>query len=122
MRIRTFVVGLVFGALLDASPDAGVIAHVTRCEADTRPGVESRRREAIVRARNVRERQERERALRSRYATADELRLPQQENGFQIVLLTTPDGYMLFIRDTTDPCSSGIYVDQAGIIYDATPI
>jgi hypothetical protein len=48
--------------------------------------------------------------------------LPQQENGFDVTLLTTADGYMLFIRDTTDPCSRGIYVDQAGVLYEAQPI
>jgi hypothetical protein len=81
-----------------------------------------RRRDAIVRARSVRERQEQTKAAQLRYATASELGLAPQDNGFDVKLLTTPDGYTLFIRDRTDPCSSGIYSDQARVIYGALPI
>jgi hypothetical protein len=44
------------------------------------------------------------------------------DNRFEISLQTGAFGYMLFVRDTTDPCSSGVFSDQRGVIYDPRPI
>jgi hypothetical protein len=123
------VVGLmILGATLrDVSlPDppgmsVTVLAQRPDCSTDQRLGSAARHREAVVRARSVNARQAQHRATASRYATAGELGL-KDDNGFEVSLRTEADGYMLFIRDATDPCSSGVFSDQRGVIYDSTPI
>jgi hypothetical protein len=122
------VVGLIIlGAMLHVSlPDPpgtsmNVLAQRPDCSADQRLGSAARHREAIVRARSVNTRQAQQRAAASRYATAGELGM-KDDNGFEVSLRTEADGYMLFIRDATDPCSSGVFSDQHGVIYDSTPI
>jgi hypothetical protein len=108
----TILLGAMSGTLRSQRPG---------CQADARLDSASRRREAIVRARNVNARQAELRTANSRYATSEELGL-KNEAGFEVRLLTASDGYMVFIRDTTDPCSSGVFSDQSGSIYDARPI
>jgi hypothetical protein len=98
-----------------------LLAQRPDCSADQRLGSAARHREAIVRARSVNTRQAQHRATASRYATAGELGL-KDDNGFEVSLRTEAAGYMLFIRDATDPCSSGVFSDQHGVIYDSTPI
>jgi hypothetical protein len=119
---------MILGAMLcDVSlpgpPGASmnVLAQRPDCSADQRLGSAARHREAIVRARSVNTRQAQQRATASRYATTGELGL-KDDNGFEVSLRTEADGYMLFIRDAADPCSSGVFSDQRGVIYDSTPI
>jgi hypothetical protein len=129
MLSMIMVVGLmILGAmLLNVSlPDPlgtsmNVLAQRADCSADQRLGSAARHREAIVRARSVNTRQAQQRATASRYSTAGALGL-KDDNGFEVSLRTEADGYMLFIRDATDPCSSGVFSDQRGVIYDSTPI
>jgi hypothetical protein len=115
--------GMLHDVSLPAPPgtSVNVLAPGPDCSADQRLGSAARHREAIARARSVNARQAQHRATASRYATAGELGL-KDDNGFEVSLRTEADGYMLFIRDATDPCSSGVFSDQRGVIYDSTPI
>src|SRR5258708_23957066 len=119
-RIVSIVSGglmLLIAVALEVSP----VAQRPDCSTNGRLDAVARRREAIVRARNVNTRQAQQRATMSRYATAEELGLAD-ENGFEVSLRSAADGYMVFIRDVTDRCSSGVFSDQRGVIYDSKPI
>src|SRR5262245_25458256 len=111
MRRRVSVMAVIF-ALLGAGP-RGILrpAHAQACDSDQRLGIRSRHREAIVRARNIKEQQADRRARGLPFSTAEELGLGN-DNGFDVTMRTGADGYMLFVLDTTDPCSSGVFTDQ----------
>jgi hypothetical protein len=113
------IMGLTFFGAMPR--EVSLLAQRPDCTADKRLASAARHREAIVRARSVNEHQAQQRASISRYATAAELGL-KDDNGFEVSLRTEADGYMLFIRDATDPCSSGVFSDQRGVIYDSMPI
>ena len=117
--VSIVIVGLML--LIAMALEVSPLAQRPDCSTDQRLDAVTRRREAIVRARNVNDRQAQQRATKARYATAAELGL-KDENGFEMSVRTDADGYMVFIRDASDPCSSGVFSDQRGVIYDARPI
>ena len=108
--------------MLGATPhEVSPLAQSSDCSKDQRLDSTARRNEAIRRARSANTRQAQQRAATKRYATAEELGL-SNDNGFEVSLRTGAEGYMVFIRDATDPCSSGVFSDQRGLIYEARPI
>ena len=117
--VSIVIVGLML--LIATALEVSPLAQRPDCSTDRRLDSVTRRREAIVRARNVNTRQAQQRATTSRYATAEELGLAD-DNGFEVNFRSAADGYMVFIRDVTDPCSSGVFTDQRGVIYDSKPI
>lgn len=52
---------------------------------------------------------------------ADLPNLPQTPSGFQLRLYSDAAGYVFSIKDTLDPCSYGVFSDQAGLLYEKTP-
>jgi hypothetical protein len=116
--ISILVAGMILGA---TSHEVSPLAQSSDCSADQRLGSATRLTEAIRRVRSVNTRQAQQKATISHYVTADELGL-KDDNGFEVSLRTEASGYMVFIRDATDPCSSGVFSDHRGIIYTAKPI
>jgi hypothetical protein len=119
---RTIVIIVASMMLLDPyAHKAPLRAQAPDCLNDQRIDSVTRRREAIVRARSVNTRQAQQKSTTSHYVTAEALGLTN-DNGFEVRLRTGTDGYMVFIRDQTDPCSAGVFSDERGLIYEARPI
>jgi hypothetical protein len=47
--------------------------------------------------------------------------LPAVPDGFDLRFYTDGEGYVFSLKDTRDPCHYGIFSDQHGRIYEATP-
>lgn len=57
-----------------------------------------------------------------RYQPLDQLtNLPPVPEGFALRLYTDGDGYILSLKDERDPCHYGIFSDQGGRLYEASP-
>jgi hypothetical protein len=47
--------------------------------------------------------------------------LPPVPDGFRLRLFTDGDGYVFSLKDERDPCHYGIFSDEAGRLYEASP-
>jgi len=48
-------------------------------------------------------------------------KLPKTPDGFRVQLQTDGKGYSFSIKDMMDPCLFGVFSDQSGDVYEATP-
>ena len=92
-------------------------------DAQSSPTHRERRRQAIEMARAVHEAQNRMLVTSRRYASMPDLdqALPTPPDGFRLKVYASEDGYIASLKDTTDPCHYGIFVDESGQVYEHTP-
>lgn len=85
-------------------------------KADATPDQKARRTQLVGLARDVNNQQVRKEA--SGYVTMDGLTLTQPiPEGVEVKMAADAKGYSFSIVDTTDACRSGVFSNQAGIIY-----
>jgi hypothetical protein len=57
------------------------------------------------------------------YGALSQLRgVPPTPQGFELRLYTDGRGYVLSLKDTLDPCRYAIFSDEAGTLYEKTPL
>ena len=86
----------------------------------------SRREKAVELAYAINDAQDSARGLRPRneggYVPLDQLsNVPRTPDGFRVQLQTDGKAYTFSIKDMMDPCLFGIFSDQSGDVYEATP-
>ena len=118
---RTLCATAVICALSATGVERTISVHAQGCSADQRLDAAGRQRDAIARARNVRDRQAARKASGLPFATAAELGL-KDDNGFTVTLRAGTDGYMVLVLDTMDPCSFGVLTDQTGRLFEVRPL
>jgi hypothetical protein len=129
MRRTAVIVVLVAGAAaLLARPAAGtgqvVSPSAMACRHDTGSLQQdrARRAQAQVLARAINAAQGAVAAQTRRYQPLAQLaNLPQVPDGFDLRLYTNGDGYVFSLKDQRDPCHYGIFSDQSGRLYEASP-
>jgi hypothetical protein len=95
---------------------------------DETPGNRTRREKAVALAYDINAAQQVARRLRFRsdqggYVPLEELRnVPATPAGFRVQLLTDGATYAFSVKDMTDPCLYAVFSDQAGDVYEATPV
>jgi len=47
--------------------------------------------------------------------------LPMTPAAFELRLYTDGAGYVVSLKDTSDPCHYGVFTDQHGLLYEVTP-
>ena len=101
-------------------PSSGVVCkhETSESQADR-----SRREQAIALARAINKAEGILSQQTRKYHQLAELpSLPPTPNGFDLRLYSDGAGYVLSIKDTLDPCSYGVFSDQAGLLYEKTPL
>jgi hypothetical protein len=82
-----------------------------------------RRDEAIALAKAVHERQALLARQSRRYHQLSELQpLPGTPAGFEMRLFADSSGYVLSLKDVTDPCHFAVFSDQAGLLYQKSAL
>lgn len=87
----------------------------------------SRREKAVELASAINDAQSTARRLRpprteGGYVPLDQLsNVPRTPDGFRVQLHTDGNGYSFSIKDMMDPCRFGVFSDQSGDVYEATP-
>ncbi len=113
---------LVFGSPL--SPRAQIPSSGIAClhEASESRADRTRREQAIALAQAINASEGLlSQQTRRFHPLADLLNLPQTPRGFDLRLYSDGAGYVVSIKDTLDPCSYGVFSDQAGLLYEKTP-
>lgn len=82
----------------------------------------SRREQAVALARAINVAQGRLAGLTRRYQPlAQGTNLPPVPEGFSLRLYTDGEGYVFSLKDDRDPCHYGVFSDQSGHLYEASP-
>ena len=121
----TFLFTVVTTVLMDRAPSLSAQAPPRAClhGADETPAEQARRRGALTLVRMVNTAQAGFFSSNNRFAAQAELSgLPAVPGGFALQLTADARGYMLSVKDTTDPCMFAVFSDQRGIIYVGGPI
>ena len=131
MRIVTLVVVsmVALGTLLVSSNrtygNQGRALFAARCLHDDGGGSQAdraRREQALLLAREINAAQGRAIQQTKRYQPLQQLgKLPETPAGFVVRLYTDGEGYAFSIKDDRDACRYGIFSDQQGTLYQASP-
>jgi hypothetical protein len=113
------------GTASAAVPRAQLLLPAPSClheDAERQPD-RLRRDEALALAKAVHERQALLVRQSRRYHQLSELQpLPGTPAGFEMRLLADSSGYVLSLKDVTDPCHFAVFSDQAGLLYQKSAL
>jgi hypothetical protein len=101
-----------------------LISELPACKHDDaeRPLDRQRRELALQLARRINAAQQEAFEQTGRYYPVTQLaKLPAVPHGFRLTAYFDGDGYLFSLKDNVDPCHFGIFSDQLGRIYSATP-
>ena len=123
-------VTLLLGVPVLLMPPAAASAQISRAALAARclhdggelPADRTRREQALSLARQINAAQERAFSRTRRYQPMPQLgNLPDTPAGFVVKLHTDGAGYIFSIKDDRDACRYGIFSDQQGTLYEASP-
>lgn len=97
-------------------------ALACRHDAAASPQDRARGEQALVLARAINAAQGISAGQTRRYQPLAQLaNLPQVPDGFALRFYTDGEGYVFSLKDERDPCHYGIFSDQSGRLYEASP-
>jgi hypothetical protein len=125
MTTRLLAVLVVMPITVLSTTSSAQLSGVPACLHDERerPSDRVRREQALALAKAVHEAQGTAAERTRLYVALPQLRgLPPTPKAFDLRLYTDGRGYIFSLKDSLDPCRYGIFSDEAGIVYEKTPL
>lgn len=124
---RTVLIGFgaVLLALVGVSGARAIPSQDTQAQClhgpDETPAEQDRRMSAFQHIRAIHWAQHNERLTPNRQWRAEIPGLMPPPSGFASQFLVSKEGYLVSVKDRTDPCHWALFSDEAGLIYEGQP-